>query len=184
MTAITASANNSVRKKLFSKKKKGVGLEASVTKKFTSTKKRRSSLSSVSTDARSGRTTATSSLSRSRGISTTNDDNKDKNQPDVILKQLFEKETTEELRKLKVQEADEVRKQKMFEIEVKKAEAEEIKRNRRIEREEKKAEAEEMDRNRRIEREDANFFFELLRGGMTKGQIKSFHPRLAKYCST
>ena len=180
VTAITASANNSVRKKLFSKKKKGAGLVASVSKKFTSTKKRRSSLSSV-TDARSGRTTATSSLSRSRGISTTN---KDKNQPDVILKQLFEKETTEELRKLKVQEADEVRKQKMFEIQAKKAEADEIERNRRIEREEKKAEAEEMDRNRRIEREDANFFFELLRGGMTKGQIKSFHPRLAKYCST
>ena len=101
-----------------------------------------------------------------------------------MLKQLFEKETTKELRKLKVQEADEVRKQKMFEIQAKKAEADEIERNRRIEREEKKAEAEEMDRNRRIEREDANFFFELLRGGMTKGQIKSFHPRLAKYCST
>ena len=191
VTAITASANNSVRKKLFSKKKKGVGLEASVTKKFTSTKKRRSSLSSA-TDARSGRTTATSSLSRSRGISTTN---KDKNQPDVMLKQLFEKETTKELRKLKVQEADEGRKQKMFEIKAKakeaqaeahkkQAEVEEMERNRRIKREEKKAEAEEMDRNRRIEREDANFFFELLRGGMTKGQIKSFHPRLAKYCST
>ena len=186
VAAITASANNSAKKMLFPKanKKKAAGSVASLSKKkFTSAKKRRSSLSSVST-------MATSSLSRSRGFSSTT---RDKNEKDdvMLLQHMVEQGKAKELRKLQMQAADEVRTQKLFdievkakEIEVKAKEAQAAAQKKQAEAEERKAEAEELARHNRMEREDAAFFFELLKSGMPKGQIKSFYPRLSKFCST
>ena len=187
VAAITASTNNSAKKMLFSKKNKGAGSVSSKSKnKITSTKKRRSSLSSVSTDGLSGRTMATSSLSKSRGFSSATRDKreKDKNHPDVMLQLLCEQTKAKELRKVQVQAADEVRTQKLFEIEVEAKEAQAAALQRQAAALQRKAEAEELERHNRMEREDAVFFFELLEKGMPKGQIKNFYPRLAKFCLT
>ena len=71
---------------------------------------------------------ATSSLSKSRGFSTATRDKKekDKNHPDVMLQLLCEQTKAKELRKVQVQAADEVRTQKLFEIEVKAKEAQTV----------------------------------------------------------
>ena len=183
VAAITASANNSAKKMLFPKKNKGAGSVASLSKKkFTSTKKRRSSLLSVSTDGLSGQTMATSSLSKSSSSTNRDKKEKDKNHPDFMLQHLVEQGKAKELRKVQVQAADEVRTQKMFEIKVKAKEAQAVALERQAAALERKAEAEELEKHNRIERKDANFFFELLEGGMAKGQIKNFYPRLAKFC--
>jgi hypothetical protein len=189
----SSAANNSAKKMLFSKpkNKKAAGSVASLPKKkFTSTKKRRSSLSSVSTDGLSGRTMATSSLSRSRGFSSTTRDKKEKDDV-MLLQHMVEQGKAKELRKLQMQAADEVRTQKLFdievkakEIEVKAKEAQAAAQKKQAEAEERKAEAEELARHNRMEREDAAFFFELMESGMPKGQIKSFYPRLSKFCTT
>ena len=143
-------------------------------------------MSSVSTDGLSGRTMATSSLSKSRGFSTATRDKreKDKNHPDVMLQQLCEQGKAKELRRVQVQAVEDVRTQKLFEIEVEAKEAQAAALQRQAAALERKAEAEELERHNRMEREDAAFFFELLEKGMPKGQIKNFYPRLAKFCST
>ena len=145
-------------------------------------------MSSASTDGLglSGRTMATSSLSKSRGFSTATRDKKenDKNHPDVMLQLLCEQTKAKELRKVQVQAADEVRTQKLFEMEVKAKEAQTAALERQAEALERKAEAEELERHNRMERDDAAFFFQLYKEGMPKGQIKNLYPRLAKFCST
>ena len=187
VAAITASTNNSAKKMLFSKKNKGAGSVSSKSKKkSTSTKKRRSSLSSVSTDGLSGRTMATSSLSKSRGFSSATRDKreKDKNHPDVMLQQMCEHGKAKELRRVQVQAVEDVRTQKLFEIEVEAKEAQAAVLQRQAAALERKAEAEELETQHRMEQADAAFFFKLYKEGMPKGQIKNFYPRLAKFCNT
>ena len=141
-------------------------------------------MSSASTDGvgLSGRTLATSSLSKSRGFSTATRDKKenDKNHPDVMLQQMCEHGKAKELRRVQVQAVEDVRTQKLFEIEVEAKEAQ----ARQAAALERKAEAEELETQHRMEQADAAFFFKLYKEGMPKGQIKNFYPRLAKFCNT
>ena len=101
-----------------------------------------------------------------------------------MLQQLCEQGKAKELRRVQVQAVEDVRTQKLFEIQVEAKEAQAAALQRQAAALERKAEAEELERHNRMERDDAAFFFELFEKGMPKGQIKNLYPRLAKFCST
>ena len=97
-----------------------------------------------------------------------------------MIQQMCEHGKAKELRRVQVQAVEDVRTQKLFEIEVEAKEAQ----ARQAAALERKAEAEELETKHRMEQDDAAFFFKLYKEGMPKGQIKNFYPRLAKFCNT